>query len=507
MKRLSLNTDRLRRLLVEIRKRSLPCDVCLADDVIGPGGGVYVKAQTPVTTRHIAWFESRNPASKDRPTFMEVEIRRRDDGNIKDIAAELGLEPAAEGDDRRSRARVAADAVGDQAKAAARSARSLHQQLGRYYTRTQLGAVEIAGSFNEFEREIRRLHKVVRVAIDEFIGGNALVMDFIVDYDLERPEVRHSVRVGALATELRIRSQSERCDEGGFRRELAGLFVAGFLHDSGMWNEPYCFPQDHEGRGASLARASLEDSSLAAMVEKSILFHSDWEQLAATPDVAFRRLPDGPLYERHFASRPAPDGDLVLNENERCSCLALALAERWITDGDEALVRARTHRHVLDELVQGVSLEPSAEFVTALCNMEIECVAPRRAWVQLSGSIPVHAPRGTRTDRYVRTKVDGYTAASLGHGDDASSPHLITLFAPSAAGNRRALKVIDPGDSALWERRGAGHRWYIAGGRHRAQLNWEVTGFLSADEYDTILGPYEAQGHRRGVLSRGDEPA
>ena len=510
MRTLSLNTERLRRLLVEIRKRDLTCEVCLAEDVIGPGGGIYVRAQTPVTTRHITWFESRNPSSKNRPTFMEVEIHHRADSDPADVttelAAELGLSSSEEGGDRRTRAREAADAVGGQAKTAAKTVRNLHQMLGNRYTRTQLSAVEVAGSFREFEREIRRLHNVVSVAVDEFLGGNALVMDFIVDYDLERPDVRHSVRVGALATELRIRSQAECCEDDAFRRELAHLFVAGFLHDSGMWNEPYCFAKDHEVRGAALVGAVLEEKALAEAVEKLVLFHSDWEALARAETVSFRRLSEGDLYERSFEAQQGAGGDcLVLSESERCSGLALALAERWVSDGDEALVRARTNRDVLDKLVQGVALPPSAEFVTALCNMEIECVAPRRAWVNLTGTVPVHSPRGTRTDRYVRTKVDGYTAGSLGHDDDASSPHLITLFAPGAGGKRRALTAIKPDDEGLWERRGAGRRWHIPAGRHRSLLSWEVTGFLTQEEYDTILAPYEAQGRRRGLLPVRDQ--
>ena len=175
-----------------------------------------------------------------------------------------------------------------------------------------------------------------------------------------------------------------------------------------------------------------------------------------------------------------------------------------MSDGDEALVRARTNRHVLDKLVQGVALAPSAEYVTALCNMEIECVAPRRAWVRLTGSVPVHTPRGTRTDRFVRTKIDGYTAGSLGHDDDAASPHLITLSAPTAGSKRRALTAAKADDAGLWERRGAGRRWHIPAGRHRSLLSWEVTGFLTWEEYDMILAPYEAQGRQRGLLPVSD---
>lgn len=72
IKPISLNTEKLRRLLVDIRKRQLPYDLCLTEDIRGPGGGIYVVAHTLVSTRPITWFESRNPAPDRMPTFMEV---------------------------------------------------------------------------------------------------------------------------------------------------------------------------------------------------------------------------------------------------------------------------------------------------------------------------------------------------------------------------------------------------------------------------------------------------
>jgi hypothetical protein len=498
-----MTTERLRRLLVEIRKRDLPYEVALATDILGPGGGVYVKSGAPVTTRHITWFESRNPASKNRPTFIEVEIRREGEGaaSPEDLRAELDLSPVESGSSRRETARAAADAVGRQAKQTARIVRGLHDRLGHRYTRTQLSAPQVAASFQEFEREYRRLHDVVRVAVDEFLGGNTLVMDFIVDYDLERPDVRHAVRVGALATELRIRTDGERCDDDSFRRHLVDLFIAGFLHDGGMWNEPLNLPDDHEGRGAALAIGAVADPEAAQVVEKLVLFHSDWDRLAGSESASFTRLPDGPLYERRFSPGDNAGSD-VLSEDERQGALALALAERWISDSDESVVRARSHRDLLDGLVTHVDVAPSGAYVAALCNMEIESVAPRRAWVALSGQLPLQRPtKGTGSERLVRTKVDGLTAGSLGHGDDGASPHFITLFAAAAGGKRKPLEGARADDDALWERRGGlDRRLYVPGGRFKNLLSWEVTGFLSAEEYDGILLPYENQARRRGLL-------
>ncbi|MFH1566522.1 MAG: hypothetical protein ABIL09_00880, partial [Gemmatimonadota bacterium] len=88
---LSLTTDQLRRLLVEIRRRQLPYEVRLAEDVRGPGGGLYLLAQTPVTARHLAWFESRNPAPGRMPTFVEVHLCGPGAAPVSDLPGDLDL--------------------------------------------------------------------------------------------------------------------------------------------------------------------------------------------------------------------------------------------------------------------------------------------------------------------------------------------------------------------------------------------------------------------------------
>lgn len=494
----SLTTDRLRRLLVEIRRQHLPVEVDLASDILGPGGGVYVKAGTPVTTRHITWVETRNPASKTHPTFIDIQLRRTDPGDVDDLPLKLGAHDDV-GSSRKA-ARAAADAVGRQARDTARVVRSLHERLRQRKTQTRMSAPELAASFDEFDREYRRLRQVVRVAVDEFLGGNTLAMDFIADHDLERVEVRHAMRVATLATELRVRAHGDRLDDDAFRRSLVDLFVAGFLHDGGMWDEPFCFARDHETRGASLAHSALGEAALT--VEKLILFHSDWEALVGSSAVGFVRLSDGPLYERRTgeASSLRADSDLLLlSDDERGGALALALAERWTSASDDTVVRVRGHRSEIDSLVNAVDGESGATYLAQLCNMDIESAAPRRAWVQLSGAVPVYEPRRGLSERLVRTPVDGYVAGSLGHGDDGASPHLVTLFAPGDSG-REPLTSRTADDDDLWERRRAG-RWYVPAGRYKNLLEWRVTGFLSPSEYESLLAPYEATARRRGLFN------
>lgn len=64
MEPISMSTERLRHLLQEIRQRELDYRICSAEDVIGPGGGVYITAKSEIEARHLDWIERRNPAAE-----------------------------------------------------------------------------------------------------------------------------------------------------------------------------------------------------------------------------------------------------------------------------------------------------------------------------------------------------------------------------------------------------------------------------------------------------------
>jgi len=499
-KPLSLNTDKLRRLLVDLRKRQLPYTVCLADDIRGPGGGVYVKARTPVSMRHITWFEGRNPAPGRMPTFMEVLLVGADDAPVEGMPPELELAEDGGAEDARSRAAKAAGAVGRQAEATARLVRGLHEQLGRGFGRTQMSSPQVMGSFQEFDREFGKMHQAVRQAVGEYLGGNGVVLDLIAEHDLGRPAVRHAVRVAALATQLLVRCQPDETDDDAFGEELVQVFLASFLHDCGMWDEPYCFADGHEARGAALA-GTLDANGPDARLEKMVLFHSNLAELAEYPGAALVRLEGAELYRRDFTAAAA-EGEGAMDGRDRRDTLALALAERWISDLGEVQFRARNHCDLLEQFADCLGDSPHSPYVAALCNMEVEVVAPRRAWVTLSGTVPMSAPgsRGgsRRNSRMVRVDVDGYLAGSLGHGDDGASPHLVTLFAPGPKGRPQPLAKVGARAVGFWERAaGADHRCYVAGGKFKNMLDWEVTGFLGAEEFARILGPYDRELRKR----------
>lgn len=496
MKPISLNTEKLRHLLVDIRKQQLPYSVCLADDIRGPGGGIYVKAMTPVSTRHITWFESRNPAPGRMPSFMEVVIVGADDAPIEGLPAELDAAADGAAEDARTRARNAAEAVGRQADAAARLVRGLHEQLGRNFGRTQLSSPQVIGSFQEFDREFRKLHQAVHLAVDEYLGGNSVVFDLIAEHDLERPAVRHAVRVAALATQLLVRCRTSGDDDGDPDGELVHLFLGSFLHDCGMWDEPYCFAEGHEERGAALA-AAVQIDGAGPRLEKLVLFHSDLARLGTQDAASLIRLEGQELYRRVYG--PETDaGEDTVDTRDRRGILALALAERWVTDLGEIQFRFRNHRDLLEEFVGYLGESTYSSYVAALCNMEVEVVAPRRAWVTLAGNVPMSTPGKRRNSRMERVDVEGYLAGSLGHDEDGASPHLITLFAPGPKGRPVALGKVNARAAALWDRAtGADHRCYVAGGRFKSMLTWEVTGFLGEDEFARILGPYDRELHKR----------
>jgi hypothetical protein len=69
-----MSTERLRHVLTDIEGKDLDMQVCPAQDVPGPGGGVYITKQTPLTLKHLDWLETRNP-SADGETFVERALR------------------------------------------------------------------------------------------------------------------------------------------------------------------------------------------------------------------------------------------------------------------------------------------------------------------------------------------------------------------------------------------------------------------------------------------------
>ena len=68
----SMITTRVRDILNEIEERGSDLNVCPAEDVFGPGGGVYITRVTPLNLKHLEWMEGRSarPATRDASDVM-----------------------------------------------------------------------------------------------------------------------------------------------------------------------------------------------------------------------------------------------------------------------------------------------------------------------------------------------------------------------------------------------------------------------------------------------------
>lgn len=146
-----------------------------------------------------------------------------------------------------------------------------------------------------------------------------------------------------------------------------------------------------------------------------------------------------------------------------------------------------------------VGSEPYSEYMLALCNSQVEVVAPRRSYVQLEGMIPGLRVAGEAGP--VEVDLSGVQGGSISHGNDRFSPHLISLYTTDPHGQRREVSYVAPQSEALWQRRTTpSSRMYVPAGRYRNDLALEVTGFMTEDTYERILGEYERE-LRRQVTS------
>lgn len=155
----------------------------------------------------------------------------------------------------------------------------------------------------------------MKKALDEYLHGNTLVMDLILKYQLDRETVRHALSVVAFATEMATQLALRQGDDddmrsyygdatdddirgelgmsheeadvliatdpGGlrmalFREELVQIFLGGFMHDCGLWMEPFLLPEGHEVKGAKLISETKEVQRFAPALAKIVLFTPTW---------------------------------------------------------------------------------------------------------------------------------------------------------------------------------------------------------------------------------------
>lgn len=545
-----MSTGRLRHVLKEIANKDLSMQVCPTQDVPGPGGGVYITRQTPLTLKHLEWLETRNP-SADGLTYVNVHWVEGA-SNVAppaDFGRPLPDEP--DGRDQQQRAEGHAKNVAGAARQVADQAGSIYRSIGKAdFSVADLKRSETDASLRQFERSFSDFHGAVKKALDEYLNGNTLVMDLILKYQLDRDTVRHALSVAAFATEMATQLALGQGDDdamlsyfddltdddirvelglsheeaevhkaarpGGlrlslFREELVEIFLGGFMHDCGLWTEPFFLPEGHEVKGAKLITATTEVQRFAPALAKIVLFHSDVVRLARKHGlVKITETPEDPSrmnFRREFFEERSDAVEAaefysgsahadVLSPADLRKVLPVALAEYYISHTRD--VYTKTDVEVINDLSQHVRGGAFQRYMVVLCNSRVEIVAPRRALVRLEGHLSVMVEDRKDSRRAVRLDIDGYDAGSLVHGRDRNSPHLITLFLRRGDGSREKAEYVGARESALWDRAaGVDSRMYIAAGRFRNNLSFRVTGFMGDEVYARVLGEYEQEYERR----------
>ena len=555
----SMSTDRVRDILKEIEERDSDLNICPAVDVPGPGGGVYVTRSTPLNLKHVEWMETRSPA-RGETTYVEVRFVRGDPatGREEEPPSEIRDrdEKVPDRAEREKQATEYSRAVGEAAQRVARQAEAVQRSLGSAdFSVADLRKPDTDASLRQFERSFGDLHGSVKKALDEYLGGNTLVMDLILKFQLDKDTVRHGLSVAAFATEmatlLALRDEDDTSlekyfEEAGmsqvltdlgldpstagelteeereshrlelFRTELVEIFLGGFMHDCGLWTDTFLLAEGHEVRGAKVISETKEVRRFAPWLEKNVLFHSDLIRLshkqgvlqvienAADPEqMLFRRefyddLEDAQAAAELHAGQSQAE---VLSAGDLRKLLRVALAEHFISQTRD--IYDKSDVEVINDLVPHAKGGLFQRYLVVLCNSRVDLIAPRRALVTLSGHLSVmieggRGPNRRDTRRAERLVVDGFDAGSLMHGRDRNSPHLITQFQRRGDGSRAPLERVLPQERSLWERAaGRDHRMYLAAGRFRNNLSFRVTGFMSEAVYARVLGDYETELDRR----------
>jgi len=285
-------------------------------------------------------------------------------------------------------------------------------------------------------------------------------MDLIARHDLASRDVQHGLNVAVFSTELStqvlLRDPSQRKEGSALALDLAEVFLGGFMHDCGLWNQNDNAGLSHEAAGAKLLWHIPELSDLLPVLTKIVLFHSDIVRIASKPGlVEIVEHPDKPgktsfkaeFYrseEEAAASVKLRGGNVtatMLTQEDLHKVIPVAVAEYCISQTEGFSAKSRSE--VVERLVGFVESGPYLDYMVGLCNSEVDIIAPRRSYVELSGSIVASGRE---------LNFDGFEGGSMWHSDDIYSPHLITLFGPGNKGSKHRLDYVSPHESQLWAR-------------------------------------------------------
>ena len=536
MNAVSMSTRSLRDIL---NKKELGFKVCIGRDVAGPGGAVFIKAHTELTERHLTWLEQRNPFRDRVATYVEVVFL---EGSAPgSLPEEIGrqAQPAEKARERRKRAEYGSREVTERAEAVSHQAQEVFRLIGDLaFPESALRHPKVQANLQELDERIRHFHAAVRSALDEYLAGNTLIMDLISQYGLGSRALQHGLNAAVLATEIAsqvlVAGREEEAGsesaapaekrplgqgnmetaaagmedlpvepQEGLKRELAEIFLGGFMHDCGLWSGELDPEEGHEAAGARLIHSIPSIGDLAPALIRIVLFHSEISRLANKAgvveiveegegrisfDAEFYSTPEDA--QAALRLRPGRFRAEIVSERDLRAILPVAMAENFLTrrEGFEA----QSPGAIVGRLAKVVRGGLYERFIVAMSN--VQSVAPKRAYAILEGTISVVVEGEDGNRRRQSLDLTGCEGCSIGHGDDLYSPQLILLFGVGANGRREKLEYIDPRDGSLW-----GHalrpkkRMYIAVGRHREELTVRVTGFMNEEVYGNVLGEYEQE--------------
>ncbi len=501
-----MSTKSLRDILRKTNERDLGIRILLAKDAYGPGGNVFITAHSELNERHLNWLERRNPAP-GAPTYIEVVFARDQSSHAPPV--DIASEAPSKANQQRRRAKELSQQVGQRAEDVVRQASQVHRLIGDgLFASNALKNPTVRENLSDLEERLHNFHSAVHAALDEYVEGNALIMDLIAQFDPGVRAVTHGLNVAVLASEIAAPvfvEENEGTNEA-LTRDLAEVFIGGFLHDCGLWGETPG-EEAHEALGARLIHQVSTLRDLAPDLVSILLFHSDALRMAHRAalvlcifnesDPARLRFA-GECYasaaDAQRAARQRGDGarTSILEQRDLRKILPVALAEYCITQTEG--FHARTLNEAISRLAREVEDSLYSRFLTVLCNTQVQPIAPRRAYVSISGRIQLPTQRKL-------LEISDYSGGSLLHGNDPYSPHIVLLSTAIDNKTGQKLSYVDPRSPDFWARRSAPpQRFYLPVGRYKNELTLTVTGFMSEATFSSILGEYEAALRAQGQI-------
>ena len=200
---LSMDTKRLRYLLKQFKEKEYDVQICSAKDIIGPGGGTYIKANAVLGERHLNRLEHRS-LTPLTPTYVDV-VFHDSGSNTSNALSEFDLaaEPAQSQKERHKKAEETSREVTARAQEVVKQAGELYRSVdAEEFSATDLQSAEGEASLKEFEKRFKAFEGAVQDAVGEYLSGNTLVMDLILKFQLDKEKVGHGLKVAAFATEM-----------------------------------------------------------------------------------------------------------------------------------------------------------------------------------------------------------------------------------------------------------------------------------------------------------------